>query len=91
MGRLQAAKTVADKRLPRVVEAERLKRIEPKDALLGRRVQRGITMRLVKRVRDLEGAECLDLILRRPPPDRIGAPKDPFGADRHEQLSEHTQ
>ena len=48
-------------------------------------------MALLQLSADLEGAQRLDLVLRRAVPDRIGAPEHTLGADMLEQLAERVR
>ena len=50
--------------------------------------QLGIAEFILHPRRDGERAERVDEGLRRPVPDAVGAPEDPVGADRAQQLAE---
>src|SRR5690606_13373078 len=62
--------------------------VEAEDLGLRRLRQGLVAVPLDERIRDLEGAECLDLVLRRAVPDRVRAPEHVVLADIAQELSE---
>src|SRR6202521_3588118 len=65
-----------------------LERVQAEHFRAQRRGHFGIAMPLAQLGRDLEGAERLDLVLRRSVPDRVRAPQDVVGTAVLEQLAQ---
>src|SRR5205823_809372 len=65
--------------------------IQPKNLRFSQRRQRRVAVALLELCADLEGAEGLDLVLRRAVEDAVRAPEDIVFADVAEQLAKHVR